>query len=61
MIDINEKAYIDTDNQIEQDIGGCKVRLHFCLARNEKTERLVLDNLMLVFDRKVQGLSNVRA
>ena len=51
---------IDPDNRIERDIDGCKVRLFFCSARNDKTERLVLDNLMLVFDRKMQGLVTVQ-
>jgi hypothetical protein len=50
-----EKANIDMGNRIERDIGGCKVRLFFSLQPNEKTKRLVLDNLMISFDRKVQG------
>jgi hypothetical protein len=55
-----EKPNIDTENRIERDIDGCKVRLFFSLQPNEKIERLVLDNLMLLFDRKMQGASRVQ-
>ena len=63
MININtgENPYIDPDNRIEREIGGCNVRLFFNMKRNEKAERLVLDNLMLAFDRKMHGLSNVQS
>ena len=60
MINIIEKPNIDTKNRVERNIDGCKVRLFFSLNPNEKIERLLLDNLMLVFDRKMQGLSIVK-
>ena len=60
MINIIEKPNIDTKNRIERNIDGCKVRLFFSLNPNEKIERSVLDNLMLVFDRKMQGLPTVK-
>lgn len=60
MINVMEKPNIDTKNKIERNIDGCKVRLFFSLNPNEEIERLVLDNLMLVFDRKMQGLPNVK-
>jgi len=60
MTRIADNPHIDSENQIVREINGCKVRLFFCLKPNEKTERLVLDNLMLVFDRKMQGLSSVQ-
>lgn len=59
MIDIMMKPNIDTKNRIERDVDGCKVRLFFSLHPNEKVERLVLDNLMLVFDDKMQGVATV--
>lgn len=59
MMDITVKPDIDTVNRIERDIDGCKVRLFFSLHPNEKIERLVLDNLMLMFDRKMQGEQTV--
>ncbi len=49
---------IDPINKLEREINGCKVRLFFCLERNERGERIVLDNLMLAFDRKISGLSS---
>ena len=52
---------IDPENVIKREINGCKVRLFFSSERNEKVERLVLDHLMQVFDRKMQGLSSVQA
>jgi len=60
MINVIEKPNIDTKNRIERNIDGCKVRLFFSLNPNEKIERSVLDNLMLVFDRKMQDLSTVK-
>ena len=51
---------IDPENIVEREINGCKVRLFFLLERNERIERIVLDNLMLVFDRKMQGVSSVQ-
>ena len=63
MMNINENPYndIDAENSIERKIDGCEVRLLFSLKNNEKNKRLVLDNLMLAFDRKMQGLQNVQA
>jgi hypothetical protein len=60
MIAIDEKQNIDPDNKIERRINGCKVRLFFILEHNERTERLVIGNLMNVFDRKMQGLPCVQ-
>ena len=60
MIEANEKPNIDPENIIEREINGCKVRLFFLLERNEKAERLILDNIMLAFDRKMQGVTRVR-
>ena len=55
MIAITEKPYIDPKNMVEREINGCRVRLFFSPQRNEKIERLVLGNLILAFDRKMQG------
>jgi hypothetical protein len=55
VINLGEKPGIDTQNKIERDIDGCKVRLFFPLQPNENTKKRVLDHLMLSFDRKVQG------
>jgi hypothetical protein len=60
MVNIIEKPNIDTENKIERNIDGCKVRLFFSLYPNEKIKRLMLDNLMLSFDRKMQGGSRVQ-
>jgi len=60
MIMTTEKPNIDPNNIIEREINGCKVRLFFSPESNEKVERLVLDNLILVFDRKMQGLTSVQ-
>lgn len=57
---ITDKPDIDPNNSIKREIDGCKMRLFFRLERNEIAERLVLDNLMLVFDRKMQDLGIVR-
>ena len=61
MIAANEKPYIDPLNIVEREINGCKVRLFFLSERNERAERMVLDNLMLVFDRKMQGAASVQS
>ena len=53
-----EAASIDPVNRVEREIGGCKVRLLFLQDRNENVERLVLDNLMNVFERKIRTLDN---
>ena len=60
MINTVMKSDIDAENKVERNIDGCKVRLFFSVNQNDKIERLVLDNLMLAFDRKVQGLSIVK-
>ena len=60
MLNADEKQSIDPVNTIEREINGCKVRLFFVLGHNEETERLVLDRLMLVFDRKMQGQASVQ-
>jgi len=54
------QSNIDAENIIERNINGCKVRLFFSPERNEKLERMVLDHLVLVYDRKMQGLSSVQ-
>ncbi len=59
MQSIADSPHVDPDNRIEREINGCKVRLFFSLMRNEKVERQVLDNLMLVFDKKMQGMPKV--
>ena len=51
---------IDSENIVEREINGCKVRLFFLLERKEKAERLILDNLMMVFDLKMQGEAGVQ-
>ena len=61
MINIDGHRNIDADKTIERDFNGCKVRLFFIMEHNEKIERMVLDHLMLVFNRKKQDLSNVQA
>ena len=60
MVAATENPNIDTNNIVEREIGGCKVRLFFMLEPNEKAERLVLDNIMLAFDRKMQGAEGVQ-
>ena len=52
-----KNSQIDIENTIDREINGCKVRLFFSLNPNKKTERFVLDNLMLVFDRKMSSHS----
>jgi len=59
MVNEIKSANIDPDNMSERNYNGCNVRLFFTLEHNERAERLVLENLMLVFDRK-HGLSNVQ-
>jgi hypothetical protein len=54
-----ESTNIDPINQINREIGGCKVRLLFALTPNAKMERRILDNLMLVYERRVQAVSSV--
>ena len=60
MKNVDEELNIDPEHIVERDFNGCKVRMLFALERNEKVERLVLDHLMLVFDRKRQGLLYVQ-
>jgi len=40
---------------IERVINDCKIRLFFNPQRNNEVERMVLDHLMLAFDRKMKG------
>ena len=60
MDNIIDKFNIDPENKIEREIDGCKVRLFFNSTYNEKIERSVLDNLLLVFERKQQEMSSVQ-
>ena len=60
MTNMTDKQYIDPENSMERDINDCKVRLFFSPTPNEKSVRLVLDNLMLAFDRKVQRRSGMQ-
>ena len=58
--EVKEKADIDPINKIEKEVGNCKVRLFFSSKQNDKIERIVLDNLMLVFDKRMKAdTSNV--
>jgi len=57
---IQERPNVDPTNIIERKIGDCKVRLLFSLAPNEKIERMILDNLLLVFDRRMKAASSVQ-
>jgi len=54
-----EMEKLDPINRVACEVGGCKVRLFFLREPNENIERLVLDNLMSVFEQKMQGLANV--
>jgi len=56
----NRKSYDNAGKNIVREINGCMVRVFFSAERNEELERLVLDHLLLVFDRKVKGMSNVQ-
>jgi hypothetical protein len=49
-----------SENIIDREIDGCKVRLFFSLSHNNKVERTVLDNLMLVFEKRKQEIANVQ-
>ena len=51
----NGNPHIDPDHLIKRDVGGCKVQVYFNAQRNEQAERMALDHLMLVFDRKMKG------
>ena len=51
-----DKHSIGPDNSIERKIDGCEIRLFFRSTRNEIAERLVLDSLMTVFDRRVKEM-----
>ena len=51
---------MDPTNKIQREINGCKILLQFARERNEDVERAVLDNLIGVFERKVQGLSSMK-
>ena len=53
------KSAVDPVNIIQREVNGCKVQLRFAAVRNEHAERTVLDNLMGVFEHKLQELSSV--
>jgi hypothetical protein len=50
---------IDGENILTREIGGCKVRIRFALLPNEKIERLILENLMESFDRKMAPFAHL--
>ncbi len=50
---------VNNGNVLERDANGCKIRLSFSEQRNDWIERLVLDNLMRVFEKRLSGLSCV--
>ena len=60
MTNTTENQNIDPINKIEREINGCKVRLRFCQNNNELIQRLILDNLLLIFDEKIQAMSSVQ-
>jgi len=47
----------DTNRIMIREINGCHVRLFFSSTHNERVEQIILDNLMLVFDRRVQSFN----
>jgi len=49
---------IDSDHIIDKEINGCAVRLFFTKTDNKRVEKIVLNNLMQVIDRKKQESSN---
>jgi len=60
MDNIQKQKNIDPLNKIEKEVNGCKVRLFFSLTPNERMEHIILENLMLVFERRIKTtLSNV--
>lgn len=59
MISVTENINIDPMNIIEREINGCKVRLYFSVEHNDRIERQVLDNLLMIFDEKRHCLSTV--
>ena len=58
--DMGENTPLDPVNQLERKIEGCKVRLLFLRDRNEKVERLVLENLMDVFEHRAKLGSSLK-
>ena len=50
-----DKQNVDQINSIEKEIGDCKVRIFFSLTANKETERIILENLMLAFDRRIKN------
>jgi len=61
MVSKHEKHGIEPEKIVERSYNGCAVRIFFNAERNETAERAVLSHLMMVFDRKIQGLSTVRS
>ena len=57
---MGENIPLDPVNQLEREIEGCKVRLLFLRDRNEKVERLVLENLMDVFEQRTKQGSSLK-
>ena len=55
-----KETKIDLANAKEYEINGCKVRLFFTLGQNEGVEKVILNNLMQVVERKKQEVSNVQ-
>ena len=53
-----EGVEIDSARIIDKEINGCAVRLHFTITDNKRVEKIVLNNLMQVIDRKKQESSN---
>ena len=53
-----EGVEIDSAHIIDKKINGCVVRLYFTKTNNKRVEKIVLNNLMQVIDRKKQEASN---
>jgi len=45
---------IDPDNIFEFETNGCKVRLFFTVEHNPNIPDTILDQLLLVFERKIK-------
>ena len=57
---MSQNTPLDPVNQVECEIEGGKVRLLFLRDRNEKVERLVLENLMDVFEHRAKLGSSLK-
>ena len=51
---MHEKPNIDATNCIDRNIGACRVRLFFAVQPNVRAQQMVLDSLLLVFDKRMQ-------